>query len=75
MTFQNIVLHLTHVSEYYRNASNTEHFQFEPEVEERIIEIPKLVEQVVVKEVVIPETHIVEVVKEIPQVQEVILCS
>ncbi|CAD7924233.1 unnamed protein product [Amoebophrya sp. A120] len=49
-----------------------EQFQFEPEVEERIIEIPKLVEQIIEKEVVIPETHIVEVVKEIPQIQEVI---
>mmetsp|Transcript_34 Transcript_34/g.63 ORF Transcript_34/g.63 Transcript_34/m.63 type:complete len:327 (-) Transcript_34:264-1244(-) len=53
-------------------GGGAEQFQFEPEVEERIIEIPKLVEQIVEKEVVIPETHIVEVVKEIPQTQEVI---
>ena len=54
------------------NVQGVEPEAFEPEVIERIIEVPKVTEEIVEKEIVITEPQYVEVVKEIPQVQEVV---
>ena len=45
---------------------------FEPEVVERIIEVPVVREEIVEKEVVVTEPQYVEVIKEVPQIQEVV---
>ena len=45
---------------------------FEPEVVERIIEVPVVREEIIEKEVVVTEPQYVEVVREVPQVQEVV---
>ena len=53
-------------------VKDAERVDFEADVEERIVEIPKKIETIVEREVVVPEVFVVEVEREIPQIQEVI---